>query len=190
MPIGPFTTHSESSPGALIALVRPGRVMRRTLAAVLALAAIGVLVAGSARGAPTPFRLTFDGVQRPATFPSVGELQHEGAFTASAPFCAAGYAADVKQVFRPPVSSIRRFACSDRSGGIVVRVDRFPAEHVLHGHGAWTIVAGTGRYARLGGHGTWTTVAESGERFDPATTRFRTVWRGVVESSPAERSES
>jgi subtilisin family serine protease len=88
------------------------------------------------------------------------------------------------------VSSIRRFACSDRSGSITVRVDRFPAEHVLGGHGAWTILAGTGRYVHLQGRGTWTTVSVSGEPLNPATTHFRTIWRGVAASPPAASSAS
>src|SRR5262249_21632766 len=104
---------TNSTEGGAMSIGLPSTRDRSQVLALVAVAAIGAVLAGSARGAPTQFRLTFDGVQRPATFPSVGELQHEGAFSASAPFCASGYAADIKQVFRGPVSAIRRFACSD-----------------------------------------------------------------------------
>lgn len=131
---------------------------------------VGALVAGAA-AAPTRFELVFDGYH-PATV-------HEGPFTASAPFCRAGYAADAESPGRvgPPVVVTRLHTCSDGSGTLTVRIDRPSNEHVAGGTGSWKILAGSGRYTRLRGFGTW--VSSGG---DPV---FRSVMTGIVDFDDA-----
>jgi hypothetical protein len=134
----------------------------------------------AASAAPSPFQLTFDGARRAAKFPTVGEVQYDGPFTASAPFCASGHAVDVSHGFGRPITAIRTYTCDDGSGSFTARVERFPAEHYVGGSGQWRIVAGTGRYAELRGAGSWTTVSASGSLEDVATASFRTTWQGLV----------
>jgi hypothetical protein len=130
----------------------------------------GAFVAIGARAAPTPFELYFDGAHR--------GLSHFGPFTSTAPFCAAGTVADIRQYF--PATS-RKYACDDGSGSLVILVDNFPDEHVTGGKGAWKISAGTGRYAKLRGSGSWTGLSWTGNPQDPTTITFRTKMQGTVD---------
>jgi hypothetical protein len=88
------------------------------VAAVAAVAAVG----GSADAAPVPFTLTLDGSHLPDATLFSG-VRHEGPFTSSAPFCPAGFAADVKDVSDEPgvgLIVLRRFTCADGTGSVTV----------------------------------------------------------------------
>jgi hypothetical protein len=147
-----------------------------------AMAGVATLATTGAGAAPSPFRLVFDGAHRPATFPSATGLQHEGPFTASAPFCASGYAVDLRHlVLRQGPVAVRRYSCGDGSGSITAHIEMFPAEHVLGSSEPWRIVAGTGLYAKLRGKGMWTSLSVNGDQSNPASLTFRTEWRGVVD---------
>ena len=142
------------------------RFVSGLVAAVVAFAVVAVVtvVAGAV---PRSFELTFEG-SHPAAV-------HEGPFTASAPFCAAGYAADrpSPQSTGPPPVVTRDYTCGDGTGTVTMLVDRPHGEHSPGGTGRWKIVEGSGHYARLRGQGTWTS---SGG--DP---RFRSVLSGIVD---------
>lgn len=145
--------------------------------------------APSTSDTPVPFQLSFDGALR--GFQPVGEVRYEvssttslparyeGPFTASAPFCASGYAVDLTYEFGLPITTIRRYTCSDGSGDITARVEPSQTEHYRGGSGSWRIVAGTGQYATLRGTGNWSTLSGWGEG-NIAMVAFRTSWRGVV----------
>jgi hypothetical protein len=146
---------------------------------VTATATAAVLLVGTGSAAPTQFQLTFNGMHRPATFPTPLGLQHEGPFTASAPFCSSGYAVDVQHDARALAAS-RKFTC-DGGGSITLLIADFPGEHDLGYSAAWKIIAGTGQYTTLRGQGTWTSVSVNGDQNNPSTLTFRTVLKGVVD---------
>ena len=106
---------------------------------------------------------------------------HEGTFTASPPFCASGRAEDLSAEPTRPTVSVRLYTCADGSGTITVRTVNHEAEFTLDTTGSWTIVEGTGSYARLRGTGTLTGVPLSGDPQIPATITFRSSWQGVVD---------
>jgi hypothetical protein len=163
-----------------------GRAVALTLVAALA----GLLSGGAGASADaTAFQLMFDGMHRPATFPSPNGLQHEGPFTASKPFCASGYAKDFQHQLRP-LSAFRRYTCDDGSGTVTAHIDLFPDEHAVGLSDTWKIVEGTGDYAKLRGQGTWKSVSVGGDPGNPASITFRSVLTGVVDFDDAAPSVS
>ena len=161
-----------------------GRAVALTLVAALA-----GLLSGGAGASPdaTAFQLMFDGMHRPATFPSPNGLQHEGPFTASKPFCASGYAKDFRHQLRP-LSAFRLYTCNDGSGTVTAHIDLFPDEHAVGLKDTWKIVEGTGDFAKLRGKGTWMSLSVGGNPSDPATITFRSVLSGVVDFDDAAPS--
>jgi len=143
----------------------------------LALATVASVAAGAdgARRAPTTFRLVFDGQHTPA-------LLHEGPFTTSASFCAAGHAADTN-IEADTETAVRSFRCDGSADTFTARITPVPAEH--GGNGGWRIVAGTGTLADLRGMGTWTSVRLGGTDDDPRTITYRSTWQGVVDFDAA-----
>jgi len=154
-------------------------VQRGVLATIAAatLATTGAAADGASR-ASVSFRLVFDGMHTAA-------LMHEGPFTTSAAFCAAGHAADLR-IEADTETAVRRFSCSGSSDEFTARVKPVPAEH--GGNGSWQIVDGAGALTNLRGKGTWTSVRLSGTDGDPRTITYRSTWQGVVDfdaSAPA-----
>jgi hypothetical protein len=131
-----------------------------------------------AASAASSFELVFAGGRGPAVWSDLG-WRHEGTFTASAPFCSAGTAADVLHEFPFPDLAVRYLTCGDGSGSVSLHVAPFTAEEAFGGIGTWTIVGGTGGYATLRGTGTWGTVPVDGIG-DHVTERFRATLAGVV----------
>jgi hypothetical protein len=144
----------------------------------IALGAVIALVPIHATAAPTPFSLTFEGAHFvDSTLP--GGLRHDGRFTASAPFCSAGRAHDVRHVVVEPLSVLRMHMCDDGSGSFTALMPTVRGEHGATG--AWRIVEGTGAYATLRGVGTYTGTITSGDPNANETISYRTEWRGVVD---------
>ena len=139
--------------------------MLAAAAALLALAS-----SPGAGAAVSSFHLVFDGRHNAA-------LLHEGTFTASAPLCPSGSAADVS-VDATTDTSLRRFACPD-GGDFIAKITPLPAEH--GGNGSWQIVGGSGPLADLRGKGTFSSTRLAGRLDDPATIAFRSTWDGVVD---------
>jgi hypothetical protein len=144
--------------------MRPARLI--TTAAAL------LVLASSPRAGATPasFHLVFDGRHNAA-------LLHEGTFTASAPLCPSGSAADVS-VDATTDTSLRRFTCPN-GGDFLAKITPLPAEH--GGNGSWQIVDGTGPFAELRGKGTFSSTRLAGRPDDPAAITFRSTWDGVVD---------
>lgn len=129
---------------------------------------------------PTPFELVFDGAHVPLAASPNG-LGHAGTFTASAPLCPAGKAADQRVfVAQQTVSSMRVYTCDDGSGTFTVQVDNLPAEHVLGGTGTWRVTGGTSGYAKLRGNGTWNTLSVQGDVTNLASLTFSTKTDGTA----------
>ena len=128
--------------------------------------------------ATTPFQLTFQGAHHvDATLPA--GLRHDGRFTASPPFCAAGRAYDARQLDTSGVLDLERLhTCDDGSGSFTVFMPMVRNEH--GGSGTWQIVEGTGRYATLRGLGTYTGTVVSGDRDVFETIAYRTSWQGAA----------
>lgn len=123
---------------------------------------------------PTEFGLVFEGTQHPGVGPA--KLRSEGSFTASAPACASGRAANTP--FVEKLTVVREFTCDDEPGSFTAVVDPTTAEH--GGLGTWQIIGGTGSYARLRGRGTFEGKLVSGRATDDATLAFRSTWSGVA----------
>ena len=130
----------------------------------------------------TEFSLTFTGkhVEDPS-FPA--RLRHEGRFTASAPFCAAGSAVDTRDVQDGPLWVERTHTCDDGSGSIIVSMPNVTGEH--GGNGFWQIIRGTGKYESLRGSGTYTGQRLSGDPGDFLSITYRTTWKGLVDFDTA-----
>jgi len=138
--------------------------------------ALGLFVAG-ARGSPSSFTLSFDGIHvLDSTLP--GGIRHEGRFTASAPFCPAGKAVDVRDLETEPLTVLRTFTCDDGTGSFTAYMPALAGEH--GGTGTWKIVDGTGRYATLRGVGSYTGKIVSGDPQNFETIVYHTDWQGVV----------
>jgi hypothetical protein len=144
----------------------------------IALGAVIALVPIHATAAPTPFSLTFEGAHF-VDFTLPGGLRHDGLFTASAPFCSAGRAYDVRHFEGEPLTVLRIHTCDDGSGSFTAFMPTVRGEH--GGSGAWRIVDGTGAYATLRGVGTYTGTLTSGDANAFETISYRTEWRGVVD---------
>jgi hypothetical protein len=167
--------------------------------AFLGVVAIGVVVALAVAGRAAAFpdqpesdaradRAHIEGASGPEqlalTFvgghgaPSVSDLgmRYEGTFTASAPFCPAGSAADVQQ-YPFAIVAVRSLTCTDGSGGVVLRIGPRTGEESLGGTGTWTIVDGTGRFAGLRGTGKWLV---GGEDLAAGRPMFRMALSGVA----------
>jgi hypothetical protein len=149
--------------------------------------AVGVLLgavalSGTGHASPTLFKLEMKNgfhtvTEDAAKFP-LG-FRHEGPFTASEPFCAAGDAMDLE--LRPPVE-VRQFVCADRSGSITARkIVVRSTPQFTHEEGTWAIIEGTGRYSTLRGKGTLVLDTISGDPDDHITTRFDETWSGVID---------
>jgi hypothetical protein len=177
VPAGPL----RRSVGSALVRARPrlgyAAVVAVLLAAVLTIAGRAA-AAGAVAPEVEPFGLTFVGGHGPAAVSDLG-WRYEGTFTASAPFCAAGSAADVLHEYPFPIVALRSLECSDGSGTVTVQVSPFTAEEALGGSGTWTIVDGTGRFATLRGRGTWGTV-EVGDYHESSGRTFRTALSGVA----------
>jgi hypothetical protein len=146
-----------------------------------ALLGAAALMTGIGRASPSSFELVMNGFHsaaEPREKFSLG-FRHEGAFTASAPFCAPGYAVDLELL---PGTALRQFTCSDGSGSITARKSLLRADaQFTHEEGVWAIVEGAGRYSTLRGKGTYVSDVVSGDPADHITTTFREVWRGVID---------
>lgn len=150
-------------------------------AGIVVLLSVAALVTGIGRASPSTFELVVNGFHSPAEprekFP-LG-FRHEGPFTASARFCASGYAVDLETL---PGTALRQFTCSDGSGDVTVRKSILRADaQFTHEEGVWAIVEGAGRYSTLRGKGTYVSDIVSGNPADHITTTFREVWRGVTD---------
>lgn len=147
------------------------------LVAVTWLVTFGCLV-GGAGATPTSFTLVFDGIHvADASLPA--GIRHEGRFTASAPFCAAGKAADVRDIELEPLTVLRKHICDDGTGSFTALMPAVRGEHP--GIGSWKIIEGTGRYATLRGIGTYTGHLLSGSNQDFLTVTYRTTWQGTID---------
>jgi hypothetical protein len=145
----------------------------------IALCAVLALIPTRASAAPTPFLLTFQGAHVVDSNLSSG-LRHEGRFTASAPFCSAGRAYDVRDLNETfELTLLRLHTCDDGSGSFTALMPAVRGEH--GGSGTWKIVEGTGRYATLRGMGTYTGTLISGQPDVFETITYRTSWQGVVD---------
>jgi hypothetical protein len=134
--------------------------------------------AGGAGASTTAFTLTFDGKHvEDTSLP--GGIRHEGRFTASAPACPAGTAADVEDVVVEPLTVLRQFTCDDGTGTFTVLIPGARSEH--GGSGTWQIVRGTGRYETLRGMGRYTSVILSGAQEDFLSIVYRATWTGVAD---------
>jgi hypothetical protein len=157
-------------------------VSMRLLAAVaiVAMGAAVAMVAVRASAAPTQFTLNFDGVHvLDPSLPGGEGIKHEGRFTASAPFCSAGRAYDVRQqVVDGFLNVMRLHICDDGSGSMTAYLPLTRAEH--EGTGTWQIMEGAGEYATLRGLGTYIGTRVSGDPQDFASVVYRTAWSGVV----------
>ena len=134
----------------------------------------------AASAAPPTFSLTFDGAHvADASLPA--GIRHDGRFTASAPFCSAGRAYDVRQVDDGASLAVWRLhMCDDGSGSFTAYMPAdVRGEH--GGTGAWQIVEGTGRYTTLRGRGTYTGTLLSGDPVNFSTIVYRTQWHGLVD---------
>jgi hypothetical protein len=141
-------------------------------------AALCAAVAGGAGASPTAFTLTFDGAHVPDTS-LPGGIRHEGRFTASAPACAAGTAADIEDVVVEPLTVLRQFTCDDGTGTFVVLIPGARSEH--GGSGTWQIVRGTGRYETLRGTGRYDSVITAGSQTDFLSIKYRATWTGTAD---------
>jgi hypothetical protein len=130
---------------------------------------------------PSSFELAVNGFHtaaEPREKFSLG-FRHEGPFTASAPFCSPGYAVDLEQLAG---TALREFTCGDGSGRITARKSLLRADsQFTHEEGVWAIVDGSGRYSTLRGKGTYVSDVVSGDAANHITTRFREIWRGVID---------
>jgi hypothetical protein len=143
-----------------------------SLLAVIALAAV------RATAASTLFLLAFEGAHFVDSTLG-GGVRHDGRFTASAPFCSAGRAYDVRHLDTDGLLNLLRLhTCDDGSGSFTAFMPNARAEH--GGTGVWQIVEGTGGYATLRGVGTYTGTHISGDPNDFVTISYKTEWRGVV----------
>jgi hypothetical protein len=106
-------------------------------------------------------------------------FRHEGPFTASAPFCASGYAIDLAL---QPSTELRQFTCADGSGSITARkvISRADAQFT-HEEAVWAIVEGTSRYSMLRGKGTAVLDTVSGDPANHIATSFDETWVGVID---------
>ena len=157
-------------------------VQRRTLALFFALS-LGlalVLLSVRASAAPVSFSLTFNGAHIEDPTASEG-LRHDGRFTASAPFCSAGRAYDVRQKVELDgfLTVWRLHTCDDGTGGFTAYMPVARGEH--GGNGTWQIVEGTGSYATLRGMGTYTGTRLSGDPDNFLSIVYRTQWQGLVD---------
>jgi hypothetical protein len=146
---------------------------------VLAALAGACVLLGAAGAAPAPFQLVFDGHHVPLAASPNG-LGHAGTFTASAPFCSAGNAADERVFVGQQVSSRRVYTCDDGSGSMTVLMVNIPGEHAVGGNGTWQVIGGTGAYAKLRGSGTWSTLSVQGDEGNLAALSFRSKMQGTA----------
>jgi hypothetical protein len=147
------------------------------LAGVVAVSAATAL---AARSAASPFELVFQG-RWEANWEGDPEYGLPavlvGTFTSGAPFCESGTADDF--LSRDPV--LRRYTCSDGSGSLTLGMTNPLAAYNGIGHGEWTIVEGSGRYAGLRGKGSYTgEVLEQDPEHGGTTIEFRTTSQGLV----------
>lgn len=130
---------------------------------------------GGTTATPSTVALIFDGAHSPGIGPT--NLQHQGPFTASSPFCPAGHGAD--RQFVHPMAMLREYTCDDGSGSFTALVDPIIAEH--GGPGIWKIIGGTCQYRKLRGRGSFESALVSGSLADEATIAFRSTWIGVAD---------
>jgi hypothetical protein len=153
----------------------------RSAAVVVAIfvgAALAV-IAVRASAAPAQFSLTFEGAHF-ADPAMPGGIRHDGRFTASAPFCSAGRAYDVRDVSTSEFLDVMRVhTCDDGSGSFTALMPTVRGEH--GGRGTWQIVEGSGQYANLRGRGTYRGTLVSGDPEIFETIVYRTTWNGVVD---------
>ncbi len=154
--------------------------MRLLAAVAVALAVVAIVgAAAGADAAPVRFTLTFNGSHVSDATLSPG-LRHEGPFTASSPFCPAGFAADSKVLADDTsLTVLRTFTCDDGTGSFIAFLPNIRAEH--GGTGRWQIVDGTGNYATLRGIGSYQSERVSGDPNDFLSITFRSTWSGTVD---------
>lgn len=112
------------------------------------------------------FELVLDGAGRSST----------GSFHSAAPFCTGGRVVDLgRGVSGRWIGGLRRFTCSDGSGGVTVRTWLMGMDEDSRlEDGAWKIVAGTGAYSTLRGVGAYASVVVDAE----GGTTSRETWAG------------
>jgi len=142
------------------------------------------LISTRASAAPTKVSLTFEGAHLvDSAMP--GGIRHDGRFTASAPFCSAGRAYDVRDVSASPgiLDVMRVHTCDDGSGSFTALMPTVRGEH--GGSGSWKIVEGTRSYTTLRGFGTYTGTILGGDPNAFETIVYRTQWQGVADFDAA-----
>jgi hypothetical protein len=100
----------------------------------------------------------------------VGQDNHQGTFTASAPLCSSGSWAG-------NAGGTRLFTCADGSGTFLVSFNG-NLEHVAGSTGDWAIQSGTGSYATLRGGGTARVDSSTGPTSVPVV--FSDTFTGAV----------
>ena len=157
----------------------PGSGRARFAAFVVGVVAASLAAAADTSAVATSFSLTFDGAH-PVDPTLPAGLRHDGRFTASAPFCSAGRAYDVRQADSADRLDVERLhICDDGSGSFTAFMPNVRHEHGA-GTGTWRIIEGTGRYATLRGFGSYTGTLLSGDPDVFETISYRTRWQGVV----------
>ena len=152
---------------------RPSRSIFAGVLVALALS-VDAVAAAPSNSPPTEFGLVFEGTQHAAVGPM--KLRSEGSFTASAPACATGHAADTP--FVEKLTVVREFKCADDHGSFTALVEPTTAEY--GGHGTWKIIGGTGSCARLRGRGTFEGAFVTGRPTNEAPVTFRSTWSGLA----------
>lgn len=149
-------------------------------AAGLVLVALALVTATASAGSGrAAFNLVFEGsrIASPETEKFAFGFRDEGPFSALAPMCDEGYAADLEHVLADGwVTALRRFDCGN--GESIVARTWWTAGDRSWGYeeGAWLIVAGTGAYEALRGKGTYIRAFR-----EDAPASIAEVWRGVVD---------
>lgn len=147
--------------------------MSRFAAALVLVALALVAATASAGSGRAAFNLVFEG----SRVASPGAEKFEGPFSALAPLCDKGYAADLEHVLTDGwEAALRRFDCGN-GATIVARAWRTAGDRSWgYEEGAWLIIAGSGAYEALRGKGTYVRAFR-----EDAPASIAEVWNGVVD---------
>jgi hypothetical protein len=166
-------------PGEPIVEAHGGGSLAKFAVALVLVALTLITATASAGPGRAAFNLVFEGsrIASPQTEKFALGFRDEGPFSALAPMCDKGYAADIEHVLTEGwVSALRRFDCGNGES-IVARTWRTAGDRSWgYEEGAWLIVAGTGAYETLRGKGTYVRAFR-----EDAPAWIAEVWRGVVD---------